>query len=193
VAEPEPEPEIVAPDRHLPERPVEADASAEPAWDRDRYTARIEEPDWIPEERESHEIAAAPMPPPDRVEPPPAATQPQSAGWDAGWEPDTPAQPAGGPPGSLQEETMLWYGREPGQPPPPWPAEDDFAAEMEIASTGGQLARSPWVPEEPPDAGPEPAAPASVPRSEPVASSPLAAPSSPASRAYRRLRRIFPG
>ena len=29
----------------------EGSADAEPSWDRDRYTARIEEPDWIPEER----------------------------------------------------------------------------------------------------------------------------------------------
>ena len=90
---------------------------------------------------------------------------------------------------------MLWFGREPNRAAAAWPTEDDSAAEMEQASTGGHATRPQPVPDEPIAFRSAPAVPpADLPdvRAEYRASL-RAQPPSPASRAYRRLRRIFPG
>ena len=100
---------------------------------------------------------------------------------------------------------MLWFGRRPSAPPP---AAETGADEMEIAGRGRHvdampggaelddalaaldaLARSAETPPEPPRTigwstdAPAPVAPAASPGST----------TTPAGRAYRRLRRIFPG
>ena len=220
-AEVEPE---AAPD---PEAGPKAAADVESSWDRDRYTARIEEPDWIPEERSVPEPARATEPEPSageqtrseqvtepqrepepefisvsqsepEPEPEPEPERAEPVSWDA----DAVEQPGGEAVASDEEtptgeETMLWFGREPNRAASAWPAEDDFAAEMEV-STGGS-AGAPWVGDEPvtfeadraltarTHGAPEQrfVTPPHLVRSQPL--------TSPASRAYRRLRRIFPG
>ena len=171
------------------EPPVEAGpedglADAEPSWDRDRYTARIEEPDWIPEERSPQSAATTSPEAEARVadDREPASAEPPWVG-----EPGR-STPTG-------EETMLWFGREPNRAAAAWPTEDDSAAEMEQASTGGHATRPQPITDEPIAFRPALAAPpADLPdvRAEYRASL-RPQPPSPASRAYRRLRRIFPG
>ena len=181
------------------EPPVEAEsealADAEPSWDRDRYTARIEEPDWIPEER-SPQPASTRSPETEATFADTRRPEPESDGSDA--EPASREPPWVGEPGRSTptgEETMLWFGREPNRAAAAWPTEDDSAAEMEVASTGGHATRPQPVPDEPIAFRPSPAVPpADLPdvRAEYRASL-RPQPPSPASRAYRRLRRIFPG
>ncbi len=175
------------------EPPIEAEpegiTDAEPSWDRDRYTARIEEPDWIPEER-SPQPAATTSPETDARFADTRRPEPDSGGSVA--EPASPEPDRTTPTG---EETMMWFGREPNRAAPAWPTEDDSAAEMEVASTGGHATRPRPVPDEPIAFRPAPAVPpAELPdvRAEYRASL-RPEPPSPASRAYRRLRRIFPG
>jgi hypothetical protein len=230
TAEGAPEPEAE------PDGPSDAGAS----WDRDRYTARIEEPDWIPEERAVPEPAMAAEPKPladQQSEPEPdteqrtetaQVTEPQrepepefvsvpqpepeskpepERAEPVNWDADATLQPGGEavapdeatPTG---EETMLWFGRERNRAASAWPAEDDFAAEMEVST--GSSAGAPWVGDEPvtfeAEAEAEDDAPSVRVLGAPeqrfvtpphlVRSQPL---TSPASRAYRRLRRIFPG
>ncbi len=211
-----------------PEAPSDRDAS----WDRDRYTARIEEPDWIPEERSVPEPAMAAEPEPladQQSEPEPdteqqaepeqvpqpqrerepefvSVPQPEQEPERAepvSWDADTTPQPGSEdvapdeatPSG---EETMLWFGREPNRAASAWPAEDDFAAEMEVST--GSSAGAPWVGDEPVTFEAEDDVPSARALGAPeqrfvtpphlVRAQPL---TSPASRAYRRLRRIFPG
>ena len=170
-------------------------ADAEPSWDRDRYTARIEEPDWIPEER-SPQPASTTSPETEARFADTLSPEPGSEGSDA--EPASPEPPWLGEPDRTTptgEETMMWFGREPNRAAPAWPTEDDSAAEMEAASTGGHATRPRPVPDEPIAFRPAPAVPpAELPdvRAEYRASL-RPQPPSPASRAYRRLRRIFPG
>jgi hypothetical protein len=194
-----------------------AGAEIEPvAWDAERYTTDIEEPDWfaaeIDEAVSATNIVDEPVvePPSEQAEPATAATE----GADAGPEPDASAVEAGG---ALTADAE--------------PVEGSGADEMEVAPTGTQ-----------PDAGTVHHASARVfpgaqdleeaiaalraagraaeplPESEPQAeagsgadedddpndewpprsafvrpSTPGAATRGTASRAYRRLRRIFPG
>ncbi len=189
--EPEPEPQV----EPEPEPQVEPEPEPVPAptWDTGRYTAEIEEPDWLTDDDSVEEQPEQPEPEPlPEPEPEPMAA--------------APAAPR-------DEETMLWFGRA---------TDDDMlvadsgADEMEVAPTGRSeaprempgaseldkalaeldaLARS--APREaaageatPREAASSPAPP----RPMPVA--PVRTPSTsttPASRAYRRLRRIFPG
>ena len=116
------------------------------------------------------------------------------------------------------EETMLWFGRRPQEPgSADWPSED-AAGEMEVASTGRRAPAEPDAagsmpgadelhealaaldasdPRRQPASGG--AADAQRPPAAPASSGPPAAPTPPAElnssaqRAYRRLRRIFPG
>jgi len=109
------------------------------------------------------------------------------------------------------EETMLWFGSRPAQAEAAgWPSED-AAGEMEVASTGRRTSANPDADtimpgsDELRDAlaaldasgaqgAPPPDRPATIP---PTAGRPATVsgvePHGPASRAYRRLRRIFPG
>ena len=133
--------------------------------------------------------------------------------------PPPPTEPAGltrlrrVSPGRSEEETVLWFGRSP-RPAVPAPAPGDAAGEMEVAPTG-RSADDQATPDEPPPPddpfaalealsratpGPAPrpgARPQPPPRSMSTQSTgtPGARPVSPtpAGRAYRRLRRIFPG
>ena len=116
---------------------------------------------------------------------------------------------------------MLWFGRQPQASRSAESRSEDAASEMEVASTGHRLRVSPEASAELPGgeeldealAGldavgwqrastesaevPRTTEAAEVPRknAEPAGISPaqLGEPSGPASRAYRRLRRIFPG
>ena len=173
-------------------------ADSELSWDRDRYTAQIGEPDWIPEEREVQPFTSATAPP---VADGPSADARLAASdtKDSDAEASMPEPPWTGEPDRSTptgEETMLWFGREPNRAAPAWPAEeDDSAAEMEVASTGGRAAWSRTVPEDPIGLRRAPAVPPVDPpdiRAEYRATLAKSQPDSPASRAYRRLRRIFP-
>jgi hypothetical protein len=187
-AAPGPEP-AAAPE---PEPEVEVTSAPTESWDRDRYSTRIEEPDWIPEEAAPDEPRATVIP---EVESVPADAPRANAGAEIA---DTEGGAAAEPEAATDdrgEETMLWLGRSPERALPPWSADDDPAEEMEVASSGGHAARQPSVP----SAGiSRPAWPTAddVRSRIPEASAPLPRPQaavSPASRAYRRLRRIFPG
>jgi len=174
--EPEPEPDVEpAAEEHEPEPEPEPELKSEP------------EPETEPEA----ELAAADHEPDSRDE---RDRQRESAAPD--------------------EETMLWFGRR--------PAESSGADEMEVASGRDASVRSPLpgsqeldeamvaldeltrrteAPEPGlPDEWPprsvglaEPAAGASDPAMRPRPTLPMGRPGSPATRAYRRLRRIFPG
>ena len=144
------------------EGPEEAQAAT--PWDQDRYTSQIEEPDWMPEE---------PMPVERPSDPEPAwprEARDEGAPASLGAEPERPTREEG----------------------------DEPAAEMEIAGVRG----SPRTPPDEPVAAQARSSSASsfggVPRTEaPPAPWPrelgrTATHVGPASRAYRRLRRIFP-
>ncbi len=163
------------------------------------------------ESSESSESAGSPVstaPESDwETNPPSEAPRPASSAVSA----TKPHEPYAG------EETMLWFGRRPGGSElDEWPAED-AAGEIEVASTGRRgVAEPPGAAAMPgsqelddalaaldatgparPSVGP---APQSITPSEQSPALPAPPPSpqqlavrSSASRAYRRLRRIFPG
>jgi hypothetical protein len=144
-------------------------------------------------------------------DPAPASTSPSTIRLD----PDaTSREPYRG------EETVLWFGRRPDRAPSTeWPSED-AAAEMEVASTGRRATadpepatampgsqelrealagldapatQRPEVTERPPASPSPPVRPSAPARSGPASVPPQPGElRSPASRAYRRLRRIFP-
>jgi hypothetical protein len=228
----EPEADEFAPDL---DRPTAAEADAdqpeaiEPiAWDRERYTVDIEEPDWFAgEEPQASDHMAPEEAPAIEVDVPgPGVADAATAVPGTAPSVSEPARPPSA--AHRDEETMLWFGRQPA-PPPAEPADeptvsgdgaaDDGANEMEVAGSGHR-AQMPGS-QELEDAltalnalGAERPAPASTDSAvEPVeetaaASWPRAdtsawppprdasahqAAATPASRAYRRLRRIFPG
>jgi hypothetical protein len=203
--------------------------AAEPiAWDRERYTVVIEEPDWFAGE----EPQASDQLPPDEepaIEsdvPGPELADAATALPEAAPAMPEPARPPS--PAHRDEETMLWFGRQPA-PPPAGPAEeppaadegpaDDGASEMEMAGSGhhAQMPGSQELEDalaalnalgtersEPastasPDEPVEETAAEAWPRADtsawtpPREASEARAAVTPASRAYRRLRRIFPG
>jgi hypothetical protein len=189
---PEPEPaEEVEPEPATAPEP-EPEAAPTESWDRDRYSTRIEEPDWIPEERAADELPATGIRDAEPASPdvPRADADVATADAEGGspGEPESAAEDRG-------EEKMQRFGRTPERPMPPWSPGDDPAAEMEIASSGGHAARQPSVPSPTISQHGWPAADDVRPRvPEPSAHPPRSqAAASPASRAYRRLRRIFPG
>jgi hypothetical protein len=223
-------------------------------FDADRYTTAIEEPDWFEAEAEDEPRRAPyaepePEPEPEaeaepgpvdaaRPEPAPESgpeaelveaaapePEPEPTFGEEALAPDEPTE-ADEPSTTPDEETMLWFGR---QPP-----DASGADEMEVAGSGGALpeATDPLAPKPlpgseeldeamvaledltrrtevrapaehdewpPPSVGlvePAGGSPTSEPRTGPVTRLPYASggrPGSPATRAYRRLRRIFPG
>ena len=194
----------------------------EPSWDRQRYTTAIEEPDWIPEEPAPQEWSARPsgrmLPVPDR----PATSdrveseafgwgQDETERWFASGEdlPSHEAEPTGADDQPIPEAETQSEGT---VEPAPAPIEDP-AEEMEVAGASGHgLAQPTWEGDEQSiePAAPTPWAPAPSPLpawaerfpSPSASPSPTSSPESPgtsaveagpASRAYRRLRRIFPG
>ncbi|MEA2652314.1 MAG: hypothetical protein QOI85_2035 [Chloroflexota bacterium] len=236
-----------------PAAAVAAELASEPSWDQERYTSRIEEPDWwTPEESVWAKPAGSPEPipaetvpevpkpaPPDAGAPAPplpvagtsGEVEAEAEADSADLEADVPSrvqidEPAVSNEPDRGEETVLWFGRRPEPTEAAgWPSED-AAGEMEVASTG----RRGWVSSEEASTGlpgaselddalhafdslggergaaaaesndaqvedePQPArtAPAmwAAPGTRPTQAGELR---SPASRAYRRLRRIFPG
>ena len=252
--EPEPQPQPEALGRPEPEVSGMAAASsspteepaAEPTWDRERYSADIEEPDWwgpelsewpMPEGPTTERSAEDPLPTsgamrehdgaPTSVEP---MSEPAYVADTADIPDDATASTVEPEPEPVSperyrgEETMLWFGRRPDRSASTaWPVED-AAAEMEVASTGRRGPVEPGAPTaipgsdelqsalaaldavpsqreltadvapDTPQAAPNPAA-----LSPRIPSAPAQSPAptgelrSPASRAYRRLRRIFPG
>jgi hypothetical protein len=198
--EPEPEPDVELPSVEAvePATPAPApepqaagapDAFGEPAWDRDRYSASIEEPDWFPEERDASDRRSTVEPgqPADVMR-----AEPEAGGMVP--EPDVSSNVPSEE--RADEEKLAWASRGPEREQPPWPSADDPAAEMEVASMGSHLPRPASAPQDTPAAAPAPVTMSSAPQSPWIPSAPAArpiTPASPASRAYRRLRRIFPG
>ena len=240
VAVPEPAEESPAPVAAATERQPEPAEEPEPiAWDPERYTVEITEPDWYADEG----VGAAAV---SQVEPTPAATveapepsAPQESLDTApapAPEPVTPEiEPAAPEPvpepiaaRDDDEETMLWFGTAPEEPeagademevvgaarPPtsgtaPMPGSqelDDALAALEaLAHPGSSEVARPATPESSDEPWPptiEAEAPAAAEERMPAdrlvppvgTVTSLTRPSAtPASRAYRRLRRIFPG
>jgi hypothetical protein len=227
--EPEPEPEAIA-------------------WDPERYTVEIIEPDWYAEE-EVQATAAAPEAAPapetemETQQRSAAAAEPvDAAPTAADAEPDVPSPPersdpnapgAGPAAPAPAEETMLWFGQAPQEA-----AADEGADEIEVVGAAHRSGPAPMPgsrelddalaaldalsqaatgpPEPPPEEGrpqavttedqpigevatPQPIAPSQSIADEPVGTTPsgllpsVRPPATSASRAYRRLRRIFPG
>lgn len=183
---------------------VEEQPAEEPepiAWDPERYTVEISEPDWYADE----EVA---------VPAPAAATEPE-ASIDASAEAPEPIVAR-----EDDEETMLWFGTAPEEPeagadememvgaarspasePAPMPGSQELdealaaldalahPAPAEVAAPA-----QPGPPEEPWPSAAEDRPPADRPVPPVGTVTSLTRPSAtPASRAYRRLRRIFPG
>jgi hypothetical protein len=236
--EPVEEPPVQA-DAEPPDGDVEVPTAPEPepldgAWDRDRYSTAIEEPDWYAEiERpfEPSEVAPASADQTSDESAPQAATVEPEPLREPAWPQPIEEPPAVEPPSTRSdEEELLWFGARAAElaessagraEQPEWPPEDG-AVEMEVAgsrSASGSafpgsselrealtaldtLAREsrpvPLAPAEehrrvepPPPPSPAPWRP---PIERPTAATPHATtPTGPASRAYRRLRRIFPG
>ncbi|MBW3612474.1 MAG: hypothetical protein KY392_01280 [Chloroflexi bacterium] len=200
--EPEPDPEAAqaqgaqaqgapaqAADAESEPESAEPDAMEAPAWRDDRYTAEIGDPDWWEPEDESSEPASAveerpqPSPASPAIEPrgltrlrrvPPARPE----------EATVPAEEAGE---AADEMEMAPTGRSGAEDAPPdaRPPSDDPLAALEALSraTPGPTSRP----------GPRPQPPARSPVSHPPAASARPLPPTAAGRAYRRLRRIFPG
>ncbi|MDQ3148667.1 MAG: hypothetical protein M3Q38_01900 [Chloroflexota bacterium] len=186
-----------------PEPTLEVGTAPQPSWDQERYTAQIDAPDWwtqdAPDEPTTSEPTAAldqPVPAAADAIPPPESTRRPSTGAAAAMK---PREPFAG------EETMLWFGRRPGgSESAEWPAED-AAGEMEVASTGRRRDADPPAGADMPGSQELDDALAALdavgpPRRQVAATPPPEPPTpqrtevrSPASRAYRRLRRIFPG
>ncbi|MGQ0608626.1 MAG: hypothetical protein ACT4OQ_09210 [Chloroflexota bacterium] len=236
----EPGPELdLGPDAVAEPGTPEAVPEDEPAWDRERYSADIEAPDWwTPEASVWTEPDAAPTQsaadvpssdeaPVEEIEMPAAVTEastPQREAPDAADDREAEAPVIEPDPDTTSrepyrdEETMLWFGRQPeAAASAEWPPED-AAGEMEVASTGRRAAADPAASSTMPGAeelhdaltaldalgsrrgsestpAPEttgaPAAPTASERAS--RSRQPGELHGPASRAYRRLRRIFPG
>ncbi|MBA3587316.1 MAG: hypothetical protein H0W41_06740 [Chloroflexi bacterium] len=189
------------------------------SWDRERYSAQIDAPDWWTPDTPDE---ATPSEPPEPLDQPVSAVAVENPASLSPRPPSADAAPAMKPREPYAgEETMLWFGRRPdGSQLDDWPSED-AAGEMEVASTGRRQdadqpkaaampgsqelndalaaldavgpARMPvGTAPPPPPPGPSPeSAPSTT--FAPGATPQPAAVRSPASRAYRRLRRIFPG
>ena len=193
-------------------------ASVEAAWDRDRYTTTIGAPDWIPEA--PTEVPAGP-PAPETAEDDwssvlggwePRGAAGDMTGFDMSGFEEWPDERVGGhgPSGAAgpwPAADAAPVANEASKPPVAEtrpPSQIEAASEMEVAAAGpeaegeaqapapslGRPPESVASPLEPPSLSP------SVPRPSPIAGTGSAgsgtAPST-ASRAYRRLRRIFPG
>jgi len=215
--------------------------AAEPIrWDRERYTVDIVEPDWyageepqpadpaVRDEARATDDDAPRATDDDAPEPEAAHADADSLELGAA----APAPEPEPPPSAARhdEETMLWFGRQPAAPPADEPANapppvdegaDDGASEMEVAGSGRRAAmpgsqeldealaaldavgRNRGEPaSDAPDEPVEEMEPEAWPRADtsgwaspPPSSQPHPTPTqpTPASRAYRRLRRIFPG
>jgi hypothetical protein len=186
----------------------------EPSWDRQRYTTDIEEPDWIPEEPTPKEWSVRPA---TDLEPDPMPTTGDRIDSEAfGWSQEETERwfASGQDPPSATDESIgdddqaiqkAEASSEEVIEPVPAPIEDP-AEEMEVAGAsghGGAAAQPVWEVDEQPvePAAPPPWAPAPSPPPAWMERFPPGAPRSPttteetgtASRAYRRLRRIFPG
>jgi hypothetical protein len=239
--EPEPEREAVAeapPDAvaaTVAEEPEPDVAPAEPiAWDPERYTVEIVEPDWYAEEP-----IVSDQPPPSEPEPEPVAGPEREAALsDSAPE---PARAEASPEAETPEETMLWFGRTPpetrqeassapsagtgademeivGAQPrseaAPLPGSDELDDALAALDALGPTAATPdqpvaaaepigkdeeeaWPPAVGTEVGSGPPAPDDEPDAPGLAVGSLTSltrPSAtPATRAYRRLRRIFPG
>jgi hypothetical protein len=171
----------------------------DPTWDPDVYSAEFGDPGWM----SADDVAAAapeggqPPAEPDRAEPSPAA--PANTGTEREAEPAPQAdQPQRG---ALDEPAWPWGAERPSDEED-WPRSrqlDEGLAALDALSHPEEAPRSSDDPPSPPPR------PAWTPRVEP--STPTARPTptwtrstpppplgvrSPASRAYRRLRRIFP-
>ncbi|HSK92856.1 MAG TPA: hypothetical protein VLA76_02220 [Candidatus Angelobacter sp.] len=167
----------------------EALEGAEPAWQDDRYTAEVTEPDWW--EAEAFPEAAAAAAQPDaagEAEDPPT---PDASDVEPMASEATAPAPAEGQPSTadVEEETLLRYGRSvvttPDRPSEAGASDDALAALEALSRATPRADRSTTI---------EPAA--SPVRSAPERSlppSPRPVPPTTAGRAYRRLRRIFPG
>lgn len=178
-------------------------ADEELAFDPERYSAEIDEPDWW-----GSDAGFSPAEPGDAGERTETSAHPLQAVSDV---PETAEAVEAG------EETMLRFGRRPGEDPSAEWASEDAAAEMEVASTGRHTTSETGIGDRMPGTddlrralaaldspGRSRRADASVPGVTPARepqrpAARLAPPThqgelrSPASRAYRRLRRIFPG
>jgi hypothetical protein len=177
------------------------------AWQDDRYTAEIGEPDWL--EAEAYPPGAA-QPEPDATSDEEAAQRTDAAGTEPVAEPP-PAEVPGSaneppadepavagesrdsePDDAASEETVMWFGRAAEEmeiAPGPGRAaalDDAFAALEELSRSTPPRATSPRERE---PRTPAPAPPAQ----DRGAMHARPAPPTPAGRAYRRLRRIFPG
>jgi hypothetical protein len=182
------------------------------AWQDDRYTAEIGDPDWL--EAEAYPQASRLSEPgeePDEAPHQAPAEQTDVAGAEPSAE-QPPAEPPGpaGEPAAVgdardsdpddvaAEETVMWFGRAaeemeiaPGRGPSaeertsaPPPKDDAFAALEELSRSTPPRATSPR------EAEPRQSTP---PAPEPDPMRVRQVPPTPAGRAYRRLRRIFPG
>ena len=199
------------------------------AWDPDRYTVEIIEPDWYADEQ-AEAFTPAPAPAPAAAQPAvEAEPEAPEAAADASEPPVT--NPPLSPESSGDEETMLWFGQGPQDA-----AVDEGADEIESVGAANRSAAAPVpgsreldealaaldalsrAPTTAPDSRSEPSADESWPPA-PSQDSPVDAigapaefgaaddtssssagllpsvrpPATSASRAYRRLRRIFPG
>jgi hypothetical protein len=218
------------------------DVQAEPiAWDPERYTVEIVEPDWYADEAMMQPDASPSDAVPEAAAELGSHSEPKEAAppQDSVATPEPVAErPAESPPPvpEADEETMLWFGRRPPSADD-MPAPDSGADEMEVAGAQPRAGASPLpgsqelddalaaldalappvapIPEEPladaradeeddswpPAVGRESSAPPQVPEDEaelPIRPAgtltSLTRPSTTsATRAYRRLRRIFPG
>ncbi len=214
MATPEPEPGAAA-------ATASAEPQPEPRWDQERYTTEIEEPDWwTPDESVWTEPVAEPVAEPaPESGPEPAETAVEGSAPDepAADEPPLPEPYRG------EETMLWLGGRPQPSEPAGWPAEDaagemEVAStgrrESEPTASASGLPGADELDEalasldavaphrgtldeddnEEPRASqaqaPESAPRPPRPRQAPVVSAELR---SPASRAYRRLRRIFPG
>ena len=201
AGEPKQEPVVAGEAPSGASTPEEA-AAAEPLeWDAARYTTDIEEPDWY--EAEALDDEPPRSLPPEQEPEPEADAEP---GAEAEPEPPATAEPEP----DASEETLAWLGERtdevaadpvagasemetPAGPPAaeaiPFPGSTDLGAALEALEAIGNEPTPP-APEAPPDVTPRPASPPVPPSA--LRYRPIGPTSSPAGRAYRRLRRIFP-
>jgi hypothetical protein len=176
-------------------------------WDPQRYTAELGEPDWFAEEEVPPEPAEEPDP--DEAAAVEAAVEApvEAPGWPAEDTPEPAVEAAGTAEGPVDAEPAV-PADDAGPAPEPAtepaaetptdrgrPLPGAFELEEALAALDELAGRRPAAPPPgpTPDA-PTPDTPMSARIPAPGATGPLArTPGTPASRAYRRLRRIFPG